>query len=154
LKKLILIGLLIVSELYAQDLKVMRFEEFMTLTKPKNDKIYLFNFWATYCKPCIAEMPHFQLLAETYKNKIEVVFVSLDFLKDKPKVEDFIKQKQIKQQVILLNEPDYDSWINRVSESWSGALPATLILSKTQRELYEKTFDYQALLNTLNDFRK
>jgi thiol-disulfide isomerase/thioredoxin len=154
MKKTLFILLFLTVKAYTQDLKVISFEQFEQLTKPQNDKIYLINFWATYCKPCIVEMPHFQQVAAESDGKIEVIFVSLDFVKDTSKVKDFINQRQIKQQVVLLNEPDYDSWINRVSQKWSGALPATLILNKSKREFYEQSFDYQGLMKVLGEFEE
>ncbi len=152
MKKLLFISLVINTALYVQNVQVMRFEQFETLTNPKDDKVYIFNFWATYCKPCLKEMPDFQRVAAESKGKIEVVFVSLDFVKDRDKVEAFIKEKNIKEKVILLNEPDYDSWINKVNKDWSGAIPATLIIRQNKREFYEKSLDYEEIKRNLNGF--
>ena len=47
-----------------------------------NDTTYVVNFWATWCKPCVAELPYFEQLTETYKGqKVKVLLVSLDFSK-------------------------------------------------------------------------
>jgi len=59
--------------------------------------------------------------------------VSLDFKRDyETKLLPFVKSKNILPQVVLLNEPDYNSWINKVNTSWGGAIPATFIFNKKQ----------------------
>src|SRR5690606_6809447 len=46
----------------------------------KNDSIYVINFWATWCKPCIKELPAFEKIASEYADKkVKVLLVSLDF---------------------------------------------------------------------------
>ncbi len=52
--------------------------------RPANDTLYVVNFWATWCKPCVAELPYFEEAGEKYKSeKIKVLLVSLDFLREK-----------------------------------------------------------------------
>ncbi|MCU0326776.1 MAG: TlpA family protein disulfide reductase [Spirosomaceae bacterium] len=148
----VIILLLATSNIHAQKVREMRFDEFEQLTKINDSKTYVFNFWATWCKPCIAELPNFIKVADEYQQNIEVIFVSLDFVRDKQKVEQFVIENRINSRVVLLNEPDYDSWINRVNPVWSGALPATLILNKNKREFYEQSFDYQQLVDEIRHF--
>ena len=149
---LVFILLFVTSNAYAQKVREIRFDEFEQLTKINDNKTYIFNFWATWCKPCVAELPNFIKVADEYQSNIEVIFVSLDFARDKQKVEGFVAEKRINAPVVLLNEPDYNSWINRVNPQWSGALPATLILNQTKREFYEQSFDYQQLVDKIRHF--
>ncbi|MFN3852412.1 MAG: TlpA disulfide reductase family protein [Spirosomataceae bacterium] len=149
---LVFILLFVTSNAYAQKVREIRFDEFEQLTKINDNKTYIFNFWATWCKPCVAELPNFIKVADEYQSNIEVIFVSLDFARDKQKVEGFVAEKRINSPVVLLNEPDYNSWINRVNPQWSGALPATLILNQTKREFYEQSFDYQQLVDKIRHF--
>lgn len=95
----------------------------------QDDKLYILNFWATWCKPCVAELPYFEKLNKTLDpNKAEIILVSLDFEEDiQSKVLPLIQNKNIKSKVILLNEGKPVYWIDKVSEKWSGSIPATLL---------------------------
>ncbi|MGV3527363.1 MAG: TlpA disulfide reductase family protein [Flavisolibacter sp.] len=88
------------------------------------------NFWATFCKPCIAEMPHFQKLAGKYKEKgLSLIFVSLDLPEAFPdRIRSFMKRLQVSSPVAFLNETNADEFCPVVDLSWSGAIPATLFI--------------------------
>lgn len=98
----------------------------------KDDKLYIVNFWATWCKPCVAELPYFERLNDILKNKnAEIILVSLDFEEDlESKLLPFVKNENIKSKVMLLNEGKPVYWIDKVNKNWSGAIPATLLFSK------------------------
>ena len=120
----------------------------------KDNKVYVVNFWATWCAPCVKELPYFEKIGEKYKDKnVEVLLVSLDFLNqvDK-KLIPFINQKKLQSKVVLLDDVNENVWINAIDESWSGALPATLIYSKNNRKFFEQSFDYETLENELQTF--
>ena len=89
------------------------------------------NFWATYCVPCVQEIPYFESVSRKYaKNQLKLLLVSLDLEKDYPdKVQDFVKRKNIQSQVVWLDETDADYFIPKIDSSWSGALPATLFMA-------------------------
>ncbi|MDY0781076.1 TlpA family protein disulfide reductase [Tenacibaculum sp. IB213877] len=121
----------------------------------KNDgKTYVVNFWATWCKPCVDELPYFEKLNDNYKNQnVEVLLVSLDFPNQvESDLLPFIENNNIKSHVVLFDDPNQNEWINKIDKSWSGALPATLIYNKNQRKFFEKPFDYQTLENELKQF--
>lgn len=127
-------------------------EHFLT---QKNDTTYVVNFWATWCVPCVEELPHFEKLNEKYKdNKVKVLLVSIDMHK---MVEDrlipFIKKNNIKSDVVLLRDPDSNSWIPKVDSTWSGAIPATVIYNKDRRKFYEKSFTYEELEKEVSNFK-
>jgi thiol-disulfide isomerase/thioredoxin len=118
----------------------------------QNDTTYVVNFWATWCKPCVKELPNFEQLNENYKDKkVKVILVSLDFYKNyQTSLLPFIKNRRIKSEVILLHDPDSNSWINKVDKSWSGAIPATLVYNRSSRSFYEQSFEYKQLDSVLN----
>ncbi|WP_291114488.1 TlpA disulfide reductase family protein [Flavobacterium sp. UBA6135] len=117
----------------------------------KNDTTYVVNFWATWCLPCVEELPHFEKLNQKYKDgKFKMILVSLDFPKmAESRVIPFIKRKDLQAEVVLLNDPDANSWIEKVSKDWSGAIPATIIYRNEKRKFFEKAFTETELENEI-----
>jgi thiol-disulfide isomerase/thioredoxin len=114
----------------------------------KDDDItYILNFWATWCKPCVKELPAFEKLNSEYKGKnVKVVLVSLDFPEKLVSgVIPFVEKYGLKSQVILLDDNDANGWIPRVSKEWSGAIPATLIVKNGTIKFYERSFTFEEL---------
>jgi thiol-disulfide isomerase/thioredoxin len=130
------------------------YSELKPLLEKKDDKIYVINFWATWCAPCVKELPAFEKLNKQYASKnVEVLLVSLDFPKQiEKKLIPFIARKNIQSQVILLDDMNEDVWIKAIDSSWSGAIPATIIYNKNMRNFYEKSFDYETLEAELQTF--
>jgi thiol-disulfide isomerase/thioredoxin len=91
----------------------------------------IINFWATFCKPCIEEMPYFQELSKKYEaNGVNLILVSLDMADAYPeKINTFIKKYKISAPVVFLDETNADIFCPRVDESWSGAIPASLFIN-------------------------
>jgi thiol-disulfide isomerase/thioredoxin len=136
----------------AQNVEIIKFADLDKLMQ-KNDGIYVINFWASWCRPCVTEMPYFETLANKFRlNNVKVVFISLDFKRDLESVKKFVEDKKISSPVYLLDEPDYDSWIDKINTKWSGAIPATLIIQRSKKEFYEQTFDYQILSEKVKHF--
>ncbi|HLV13695.1 MAG TPA: TlpA disulfide reductase family protein [Xanthomarina sp.] len=128
-------------------------EKYLTTT---TEKTYVVNFWATWCAPCIKELPYFEDLNKNYSDKnVEVILVSLDFPHVyETKLKPFITANNIKSKVVVLNDMDSNSWIPKVDESWSGAIPATLIFNNQTRKFFEKPFTYKELEYEINQFLK
>ena len=133
------------------DIPVYNFESFEPLLYTKTNKTYLVNFWAMWCVPCVEELPYIEAFA-TKNPDVEVVFVSLDFPKDiESKLIPFLKKKNINSQVVLLDDPDANSWINKVNPNWSGSIPYTIMFNDEKRFYYERPFDgLQDLENEVN----
>jgi len=112
----------------------------------------IINFWATWCKPCIQELPAFDSLTVLSKN-YKVILVSLDFKEDKEKkVDHFLQKNKIISECVLLDEINGNDYIDKISKEWSGAIPATLIVNKNKKVFIEKKVklaDLQAKLSEL-----
>ncbi|WP_370227177.1 TlpA disulfide reductase family protein [Mesoflavibacter sp.] len=122
----------------------------------QDNKTYVVNFWATWCAPCVKELPYFERINKQYKDKnVEVVLVSLDFPKHfDTKLKNFINEKQLQAELYALNDMDSNYWIPKVNKDWSGAIPATLIYNSNKREFFEQAFEYEELEKALNKFLK
>jgi thiol-disulfide isomerase/thioredoxin len=116
------------------------------VTLPLDKKIKVINFWATWCAPCVEELPYFEKLGAKYEDKLEVILISLDDVKNiKSTVEPFLKNNQIKSKVLLLDDPYAAEWIPLVDTHWDGAIPVTLIVSKNKKQFYNKALSYDEL---------
>ena len=135
--------------------KVAVFENYAALEKAvlnDDNTIYVVNFWATWCAPCVKELPHFEQLNSENK-KVKVVLVSLDF-KDQyeSKLLPFLKKKSIASEVVLLTDKDYNAWLPQVDKDWSGSIPATLIIKNGKKVFAEKMFfSYEELNEYVNN---
>jgi len=125
---------------------VYKIDKLLSRIEKNNDTLYIVNFWATWCKPCIQELPDFEKINAEYKNqKVKVILVTLDFKEElKKRVVPFIKKNKYTTEVILLDEVD-GSFIDKVSKDWSGAIPATLLIKNNNKEFLGKKTNYEEL---------
>lgn len=135
---------------------VYDFNAFEPLLHKDDGNTYIINFWATWCQPCIEEMPHFEKVnAEQKENNVKVILVSLDMPNMwKSRLEPYVENKDIQSEVVILDDPKQNVWIPKVSEEWGGAIPATLIYNKDKRSFYERGFTYEELNEELSKFTK
>lgn len=136
------------------ELEVYDFDGLEPLLNKQGDKVYVVNFWATWCAPCLKELPHFEKINANYKEKnVEVLLVSLDFpFNYDKKLKPFIKEHNLQSKVVALDDTDMNSWMPKISEEWTGAIPITIIYNKDKRQFYERTFTYIELENELKQF--
>ena len=119
----------------------IRLEQFQQLVKSEKEHIQVINFWATWCAPCIKELPLLEKLgAERQDVLVRLVSMDMDLDPDPEKVRKFVARKKIQSEVIILNEKNPNSWIDKLEKDWSGALPATLVVNNKngKRKLVEK----------------
>lgn len=129
---------------HGQDVKLLSVESLDNMIGQSNDQVMIYNFWASWCGPCVKEMPHFEAINANKEAK--VIFISLDFPEDISKAQKLIEKKAIKSETYLLNSTNYDDYIPKISEAWSGAIPATLFVSPSGKKyFYEKAFEKSEL---------
>ena len=142
-------------EATGKDVEALSFMEFQNLIKSNDkDKLYIYNFWATWCKPCVEEIPHFESLAMTYPKKVKVIFVSLDNpAKIQEKVQPFVKEKGITSEVILLKNFG-DEQIAAINKDWDGAIPASLFINhqKGVNDFRQQSFTAEELKTALTPY--
>ena len=140
----------------AQNIPVINRSELYALVATNDDTLRVVNFWATWCGPCVAEMPHFEKL-ERHKGsqKLQVIFVSLDFPSQLQKrVVPFVKKRKLQAQVLLFDGGDPNEWIDKIEPRWTGSIPATLFLYKGKRIFYEGPLTEQELLSYVHQIKQ
>ena len=122
--------------------RVLNYDQLKPLLHADNDTTYVVNFWATWCSPCVQELPYFVALDSMYgKEAFKLILVSLDFKKDYlSKLQPFVVKRNLEPFVLALNDNRANYWIDDIDPSWSGAIPATLVFHGKQRTFYERTF--------------
>lgn len=125
MKKLVLlVTLFLFVQAVSAQTKVIKMASLESLMEKKEGPIQVINFWATWCAPCVKELPLFEQLQN---GNTKVTLINLDFVEKLDKVDSFIARKNLKSEVLLLDEIDYNSWIDKVDKTWEGSIPATLI---------------------------
>ena len=163
MKKILLTSLFLIPFFYqshAQYKTRVRRIEFASLDSIfhlSNDTTYVVNFWATWCKPCIEELPNFERLnSESKGKKLRVILVTLDMKKDITSVLfPFLEKNKIKSEVWMLDAVHANDWIEKVSPEWSGAIPATTFTNGTKKyQLFkEGTLTYDELLDMVKKLK-
>jgi thiol-disulfide isomerase/thioredoxin len=120
----------------AQVVKVVKYSDLEKLRRQPHDTLYVVNFWATWCKPCIKELPYFETVNKQYKGQpVQVVLVSMDAPQDLEKrVHPFVQKRALQSRLLLLDESDPNSWIDRLEPKWSGAIPATMLFNNKRKQ--------------------
>lgn len=120
----------------AQEVTFIKAEQITAWKNNKSDTIYIINFWATWCKPCIEEMPNFEKIGEEFKDqKVRVLLVSNDFKKQIDlKLKPYMIEKGIRNKMYWMNETDPNKWIELVDKNWVGSIPATLIIKGSEKK--------------------
>jgi len=156
MKNLKIIGIIFLFfaglSLHSQQIKVFNYDEFKPYLQKQSDTTYVINFWATWCIPCVKELPEFEEVNAEYKTeKFKMLLVSLDFKSQIQKsLIPFINEKNLEAEVIVLSDPNSNVWINEINKSWSGAIPATIIYNKDFYFFHEGSMTKNDLEEILN----
>ncbi len=131
MRKLLAISFLVtVFTAQAQQAEIVKLGQLQELIQSKSDHIKVINFWATWCAPCIKELPLFEKLGQERADvKVTLVSMDLDLDPNPEKVHKFVARKKLQSQVLILDELDPNSYINQIDKNWSGAIPATIIIN-------------------------
>ncbi len=142
MKKYFILGaaMLLVIFSFSQEIKRIKVTELeKTIRESKTPMVI--SFWATYCVPCVQEIPYFQKLVKKHeKDSVKLLLVSLDLQEDYAKIKPFAAKRKFTAPISWLNETNADYFCPRIDSSWSGAIPATLFLNNKRgyRKFYEE----------------
>jgi thiol-disulfide isomerase/thioredoxin len=144
MKKIVLLMIWMLPVMYqarAQNIRKVKIDELVHMIDTSSVPLVV-NFWATWCGPCIREIPWFEKTIASYGNKVKLLLVSIDFIEDYPvSIREFVKKQGYRSQVVWLNETNADSFCPRIDKSWDGAIPVTLMVNNKTR--YRKFFGQQ-----------
>jgi thiol-disulfide isomerase/thioredoxin len=154
----IICGLLLVGGLHAQEIRAVKATELEKIIN-ETDRPLVINMWATWCVPCIEEIPYF--LEEIKKHNkgvssgtdsIRLILVSLDGKENYPKpLRAFAQKRKYTAEILWLDETDADYFCPKVDPKWSGVIPATLFVNpkKGYRNFVEEQLSKEALKREL-----
>ena len=93
-------------------LEIYDYDGLEPLINKEDEKIHVVNFWATWCAPCVKELPYFEEINADYNNRVEVLLVSLDFPRNyDSKLKPFMKKHDLKSKVIAFDDVNQNRWI-------------------------------------------
>jgi thiol-disulfide isomerase/thioredoxin len=144
---IILIICLTVSRSFSQDIKKIKIDELQKIIIEAKTPLII-NFWATWCKPCIEELPYFLEEYTTHKDSLQLILVSMDFKDEFPgRVAGFAEKRKITAPIFWLDETNADVFCPKIDSSWGGAIPASVFINpKTgYRNFYEEQLTHEQL---------
>jgi thiol-disulfide isomerase/thioredoxin len=141
---------------FAQRVAVVRLPALQQRLAQSTDTTYVVNFWATWCGPCVRELPAFEKVrAATVGQKIKFLYVSVDNVGLlAKKVRPFVRQHRLQAEVVLLDEPDPTTSLTKLDHNWSGVIPFTLIINNQvkQRQTFATALTAAELATALQKF--
>ncbi len=145
MKKIILSAVLVFGTLvsFSQDIRKAKIEDVVKMIDTSTSPLVV-NFWASWCKPCIKEIPWFEKTVAEYKAKgVRMVLVSLDFTEDfkKKTLHQFVKKNGYTSQLLWLDETNADKFCPPIDSAWGGSIPATLMVNN--KKGYRQFYEYQ-----------
>ncbi|HEX4948542.1 MAG TPA: M56 family metallopeptidase [Blastocatellia bacterium] len=116
----------------ARIVSIIKPADFPRLKAEAKGKVLVVNFWATWCPPCLKEIPEFARLDKEYRNRgVYVVTISMDEkARWETKVLPFLKKQNAEFQSFLLDSTNSQEMMEAVDKNWSGSLPATYVFDK------------------------
>lgn len=139
--------------------EVIKFEEYEKLIDKQDDVLYVINFWATWCPPCVKELPDFMAVNEKMSSRkdFKMILVSVDNKDDwQSDVIPFAAENKLNVDIYLLDElRRMNYWMPRVDTSWKGSIPATVFYKNGKKlKFVEKPLHKEELETIINQLNK
>ena len=144
MKKLLFLSAFLFAQqlVFSQDIKKVKIAELVKMIDTSTTPLVV-NFWASWCGPCVREIPWFEKNVAAFAGKkIKLLLVSIDFPDDYPKtIQAFARKNGYRSEIIWLNETNADEFCPKIDKSWDGAIPVTLMVNNKKQ--YRQFFAHQ-----------
>lgn len=150
MKKLLPLLLLFCLPAFSQEVTRIKASELDQLMQHPDSAVVI-NLWATWCGPCIKEMPHFIKQAQQYPG-VKFIFLSLDMKDAYPaQISKFARKRKIRSAVVWLDEPNANKYADKIDPRWEGSIPATIFINskKGYRKFVEGVMSEKELIKEL-----
>jgi thiol-disulfide isomerase/thioredoxin len=124
------------EQIIIEDIPMIKYEQLENKIREEKDVVLVLNFWSTTCAPCVKELPDFMEVNKKFKDnpKYKMLLVSLDRAKDKDRVIEFIKKKNLTAEVVLLDDiKRMNTWIPKFEKNWDGNIPVTIFYKNGEK---------------------
>ncbi|HID76384.1 MAG TPA: redoxin domain-containing protein [Planctomycetaceae bacterium] len=109
------------------------------LVQNKSNRVRLINIWATWCGPCVAELPELVAIHRSYRRRpFELITISADLPERKEQVLKILTDEHVSSKNYIYGSDDVYELIEVVDKQWSGALPYTLLIAPGGKVLYRQ----------------
>ncbi len=153
--KLVLFIFLITNPAFSQEIETIKAPALVDKYQADSG-VLVVNFWSTWCKPCIEEIPLFIDVFDSLKKKgVQLWLVSQDTrdLFHTGKLKTFIGKQNgwQKAKLFWFDETNADYYCPLIDASWSGVIPATLIINpaKNYRKFIEESLSAEQLMEEI-----
>jgi peroxiredoxin len=126
----------------AEPVKVDMLDEAGATRLVKNDtkKLLLINVWATWCAPCVAELPEFVTMNRMYRGRpFQLVTISMDDPEKKEAVLKVLQEKHLSVTNYIARFKDRDRFADLLDRRWEGPVPYTLLIAPGGQVIYRKS---------------
>jgi peroxiredoxin len=110
------------------------------LAKNDGEKLLVVNVWATWCGPCVEELPEFVTMNRMYRKRdFRLVTISLDEPEKKDAALKMLREQHVAAANYISTVKDRDKFAELLDKEWAGPLPHTLVIAPGGKVLYRKT---------------
>lgn len=144
--RVLLVLLFCAASASAQQVRKINPAQLETLMRT-GDSVTVVNLWATWCVPCIKELPAFEKQARLNPS-VRFVYISLDLDEAYPgKIRQFVRQRKLSGEVYWMEESNANNYARIIDPRWEGSIPATVILNpaKAYRKFIEGVLEEEQL---------
>lgn len=124
---LLLFFVCLTSWVFSQEIRLVSIDEVISEMQKQDDTTRVLNLWATWCAPCVKELPYFEEVHQSLKGDEKTKIILLAVEDTEKKVLAHISKNQMQATVWLLNEKDANYWIPKINEEWGGEIPVTIV---------------------------